>query len=123
MLIRYFSLLDNLYSLAVSQTYDVDALLEAVDASATESVDLCDSVVVGSVNRVDAVHNILVHELDILVESVRLLVAALTATYPLIVSFFLYAFLRCGSSDAPILTTSTARMMQSEATASISTHS
>ena len=34
-----------------------------------------------------------------------------------------YAFLRCGSSDAPILTTSTARMMQSEATASISTHS
>lgn len=36
--------------------------------------------------------------------------------------FFPYAFLRCGSSDAPILTTSTARMMQSEATASISTH-
>lgn len=43
--------------------------------------------------------------------------------YPLIVSFFSYAFLRCGSSDAPMLTTSTARMMQSEATASISTHS
>lgn len=43
--------------------------------------------------------------------------------YTLIVSFFPYAFLRCGSSDAPILTTSTARMMQSEATASISTHS
>lgn len=43
-------LLDNLYSLAVSQTYDVDALLEAVDASATESVELCDSAVVGSVN-------------------------------------------------------------------------
>lgn len=43
--------------------------------------------------------------------------------YTLIVSFFSYAFLRCGSSDAPILTTSTARMMQSEATASISTHS
>lgn len=42
--------------------------------------------------------------------------------YPLIV-FFSYAFLRCGSSDAPMLTTSTARMMQSEATASISTHS
>lgn len=35
----------------------------------------------------------------------------------------LYAFLRCGSSDAPMLTMSTARMMQSEATASISTHS
>lgn len=73
-------LLDNLYSLAVSQTYDVDALLEAVDASATESVDLCDSAVVGSVNGVNAVHNVLVHELDVLVESVRLLVAALTAT-------------------------------------------
>ena len=89
MLIRYFSLLDNLYSLAVSHTNDVDTLLEAVNTSATESVDLCDSAVVGSVNGVDAVYNLLVHNLDVVVESVRLLVAALAATYPLIVSFFL----------------------------------
>ena len=34
-----------------------------------------------------------------------------------------YICLRCGSSDAPMLTTSTPIMMQSEATASISTHS
>lgn len=33
-----------------------------------------------------------------------------------------YICLRCGSSDAPMLTTSTPIMMQSEATASISTH-